>query len=92
MVSLSKNSEELLILDLQICSATRLLKLEDINKAKLAKYSSEDLKTGCVRKALGQNLKGSINVTVYGVAISNRGTLVLSLSPPGDCSNNCLGS
>ena len=75
LVSLSKSKRELLILDPQICSATRLLKLEDVNKAKVAKYSSEELITGCVQKIMGADFKGSIPAKVSGLAITTRGTV-----------------
>ena len=75
LVSLSKNEKEILILDPQICSATRLLKLEDVNKAKVAKYSSKELIAGCVEKVMGKDFKGKLSARVFGLVFSNRGTV-----------------
>ena len=75
LVSLSKNKKEILVLDPQICSATRLLKLEDVHKAKVAKYSSKELIAGCVEKLMGKDFKGKLDARVFGVVISNRGTV-----------------
>ena len=76
LVCLSKCKKKMLILDPIICSANKNLRLEAANEQKVAKYSGEELKTGCAKVLLGQSdISGIKETCVHGIAISCRGSV-----------------